>query len=77
MDSIAEFRNEALLMDKNTQSMIENLFMKRKIFNISTTTQAYVSVGVSIKPAYLKYIETYGIPDDGIFIPELLNQFIC
>lgn len=28
-----------------------------------------------VKRQYIKYIETYGVPDDGYFIPELLAEF--
>jgi hypothetical protein len=35
---------------------------------------ANASVDVQIKEEYLQYITRYGIPSDGIFIPELLYE---
>lgn len=30
---------------------------------------------MSIKTQYIRYIETFGVPEDGYFIPELLEEF--
>jgi hypothetical protein len=30
---------------------------------------------MTLKLQYIKYIEIYGVPDDGYFIPELLAEF--
>ena len=33
-----------------------------------------IVINTGISPAYIKYIELYGVPDDGIFLPSLLYQ---
>ena len=33
-----------------------------------------IVANASISMVYIKYIELYGVPDDGIFLPSLLNQ---
>jgi len=33
-----------------------------------------IVANADISMAYIKYIEVYGVPDDGIFLPSLLNQ---
>jgi hypothetical protein len=33
-------------------------------------------VNTTIKDIYLRYIQTYGVPEDGIFIPSLLNELM-
>lgn len=33
-------------------------------------------VNTTIKDIYLRYIQLYGVPEDGIFIPSLLNELM-
>ena len=42
------------------------------VFSLNTKMEANVVIDVAIKQDYVAYIMTYGVPEDGIFKPELL-----
>lgn len=56
--------------DKITQ--LEKMMPGNK-FNVDIAFSTQIVT--SIKSSYLLYIEKYGIPDDGIFLEELLMEF--
>ena len=56
-------------IDKNI-ALEKQLLMKHYVSKSFNTT-----IKTVINTQYIKYIEKYGIPNDGIFIPELLAEF--
>lgn len=48
---------------------------QQDLFRSMSTATLYVPK-MSIRIQYLKYIETFGVPEDGYFIPELLEEFV-
>ena len=58
-----------LQVDKNID--LENRLSTNRFATKSFTT----TIKTVINARYVKYIEKYGIPCDGIFIPELLAEF--
>jgi hypothetical protein len=47
---------------------------QRDLFRSMSTASLYIPI-MTLKLQYIKYIEIYGVPDDGYFIPELLAEF--
>jgi hypothetical protein len=56
-------------IEKNTD-LEKKLLMRHYVSKSFNTT---IKTVINIK--YIKYIEKYGIPNDGIFMPELLAEF--
>jgi len=56
-------------VDKNTE-------LEKKLTMRHYATKSFnTTIKTVINTQYVKYIEKYGIPNDGLFIPELLAEF--
>jgi hypothetical protein len=56
-------------IDKNTE-------LEKKLTMRHYATRSFnTTIKTVINTQYIKYIEKYGIPNDGLFIPELLAEF--
>ena len=55
-------------------SILETIIAKKNLFSV-TTVPIETSIKTEINLKYVKYIQKYGVPDDGIFLPELLAEF--
>ena len=56
-------------IDKNTE-------LEKKLTMRHYATRSFnTTIKTVINTQYIKYIEKYGIPNDGIFMPELLAEF--
>lgn len=54
----------------------KNVDLERKLLMRHYTTRSFnTTIKTVINTQYIKYIQKYGIPSDGIFIPELLAEF--
>lgn len=62
--SIIEMMNEKIINLKNQ--------IPEKKFTVDAFN---TSINTSLNMQYVLYIQKYGIPDDGIFLEELLNEF--
>lgn len=67
-----------LTLDDNTRLIAENLALINKPCNcnvIEYTIEPQIGIvaNAAIKMEYIIYIQLYGVPDDGIFNPSLLN----
>lgn len=62
--SIIEIMNEKIINLKNQ--------IPEKKFTVDAFN---TSINTSLNMQYVLYIQKYGIPDDGIFLEELLNEF--
>ncbi len=54
--------------------LLETIIAKKNTFKVTITPiEAAIKTEINLK--YVKYIQKYGIPDDGVFLPELLAEF--
>ena len=76
-----EYRNElaqeqiAYLNDRVAQLQLERPCGPGGSGRTTGMTWSSFRVDTAIRTEYIKYIQKYGVPDDGIFIPSLLAEF--
>ena len=71
-------RNQ-FLVTENNRLVAENLYLINKPCNcniVDFTIEPKIGIyaNAAIKKEYIIYVQLYGVPDDGIFNPSLLNQ---
>lgn len=55
-------------------SILEGIIARKNVFNV-TSIPIETSIRTEINIKYFRYIQKYGVPDDGIFLPDRLAEF--